>query len=79
MKIYVASKSKDERYALDPDNVIAACGTGPDPETDALSYAKDETRATDAPTYIYAVDVQLRGGYEIHREVVYRGAGSIQG
>lgn len=70
MKFYVASKGKGMN-ALEPENVIAALTTGVHPLEDARSYALDETRATDAPTYVYEVEVTLKGTYETRKEVVF--------
>lgn len=72
MRIYVASKHSKEQYALHPVNVIEVCASGPDPLTDAMSYAQDYTLDTDEPAYVYAVDVQFKGRYEVVKEVVYR-------
>ena len=72
MKVYVASTAKDERYALEPENILAVCTTGPSPRGDAGSYAYDYTKAEDLPAYIYAVDVQFSGRYEVIKEVVHR-------
>jgi hypothetical protein len=71
MKVYVASKSSNSRYALDPDNIIAACATGPDPEADAKSYAKDHVKAMEETVFIFEVDVRLLGSYKIHKEVLF--------
>ena len=72
MKVYIASISKDERYALEPENILAVCATGPLPLADAQSYAKDYTSAEDKPAYVYAVDIYFSGRYEVIKEVVYR-------
>lgn len=59
-------------YALEPENVIAVCGTGPDPQGDARSYAVDYAKAEDRSAYVYGVDVQSIGVYEVVKEVVFR-------
>jgi hypothetical protein len=71
MKVYVASKSSNSRYALDPDNIIAAFATGPDPLIDAKSYAESYVKATEEAVFIFEVDAQLLGSYKIHKEVLY--------
>lgn len=72
MRIYVASKHSLGEFALHPVNVIEVCASGPSPFADAQSYAKDYTLDTDEPAYVYAVDVQFKGRYDIVKEVVYR-------
>lgn len=67
---YVASKAANIHYALDEVNIIAACFTGPDPYTDACSYAKDYTRAEERPSYVYRVAIEAEHKYEIKKEVV---------
>lgn len=70
MIVYVASKSGNRRFALEPENVIAVCANGPSPEADARSYAYDEAKVTDEPTWVYQVNVQNLGGYKVSKEVV---------
>lgn len=70
MRIYVASRSGNSILALEPENVIAVCATGPSPERDAQQYAKDETRATDRPTWVYAIDTFPVIGYKVEKEVI---------
>lgn len=77
MKIYIASKSSNRSFALNPENVIAVCATGPDPLTDAMSYARDEVKASDSPAFIFEVDVQLKGSYRITKEVIYSSARTV--
>jgi hypothetical protein len=67
---YVASKSSNRNYALDPENVIEVCMTGVDPESDAKSYAKDHTKATDQNSYIHRVSIETVVGYRVSKEVV---------
>jgi hypothetical protein len=71
MKIYIASKSGNRNFALDPDNIIAACATGPSPLTDAQSYAKDHVRGTEESVFIFEVDAKPLGSYKIYKEVTF--------
>jgi hypothetical protein len=71
VKIYIASKSSNSRFALDPDSIIAACATGPDPLGDAKSYATDHVKGTEENAYIFEVDARPLGSYKIHKEVLY--------
>jgi hypothetical protein len=70
MIVYVASRSSNSNFALEPQNVIAVCYTGPRPEADARSYAYDVTKATDQPTWVYRVDLRSIGGYKVSKEVI---------
>ncbi len=67
---YVVSTAANIHYALEQENIIAACFTGPNPNADALSYAKDYTRAEEKPSYVYMVSIEARQKYEIKKEVV---------
>lgn len=67
---YVASKAANVAMALDPEYLIEACFTGPSPLTDAESYAKDYTRSTDKPSYIYRVGLDSVRKFEVVKEVV---------
>lgn len=69
MKVYVASKSPQSVYALNPDNIIEACSTGPNPLADAESYAKDYTRAEDKRSYVYAVEISPVRGFKLEKAV----------
>lgn len=70
MKIYVASKSSNKNFALEPQNVIEVCYSGPFPESDAKLYAKDHVADSGEPAYVFAVDIETVIGYKIHKEVV---------
>ncbi len=70
MKAYVASKSSNIHFALEPDNVIAVCCGGLNPLGDARSYAYDETKATDGNTYVYEVDLKRVAGYKVMKQVI---------
>lgn len=74
MKLYVASKSGNKGFALEPENIIAVCASGPDPKRDALSYAADHTRAEDTPAWVHEVEIHPVGSYKIVKEVVFRSA-----
>jgi hypothetical protein len=74
VKAYVASKSSTYRFALEAENIIEVCATGPNPEFDAASYAKDYVKGTDLPAYVYEVDIKHLGGYKVQKEVVAFGA-----
>lgn len=67
---YVASKSGNPLVALDLENIIEICFGGPDPATDANSYARDYTLATDQNVYVYRVNIEPVLGYKINKEVV---------
>lgn len=68
--VYVASTAANAAVALHPDHVIEVCAYGPDPQGDAKSYAKDHTKANDAPAYVYRVVVEPVHKYEVRKEVV---------
>lgn len=70
MKVYVVSRSVHPQYALDGNNIIEACSTGPDPQGDAQSYAKDYVKDTDNPAWIHEVDITRVGGYKVEKAVV---------
>lgn len=57
MIVYVASKAANPAFALAPGNVIEVCSYGPNPEGDAKSYAREETKATGEETYVFRVTV----------------------
>lgn len=67
---YVASRSANAAYAVDPIHVIEVCTYGPDPQGDAESYAKDEAKAKDITTYVYRVLVEPVRKFEVVKEVV---------
>ena len=69
MNVYVASKSSNIRYALDPDNIIEVCCDGPDPQTDAEQAAKDWTKGTEQNTYVFSVSLRALKGFKIYKEV----------
>jgi hypothetical protein len=71
VKVYVASRSSNANFALDPDNIIAACATGPNPLGDVESYAKDHVRAEEENVFIFEVDAKLLGSYKIRKEVTF--------
>jgi len=67
---YAASTTSNKTYALEPGNIIETCLSGPDPERDAKSIAKDHTKATDQPAYVYRVSIESVIGYKVSKEVV---------
>lgn len=67
---WVASKAENSAYALEPENIIAVCVTGPNPEVDAKSYAYDFVKAEDESAYLYKVTIEPRLKYRVHKEVV---------
>lgn len=67
---YVASRAANSTMALEPEYLIEACIDGPNPQGDAESYAKDYTRATDKPSYIYRVGLEAVRKFEVAKEVV---------
>ena len=69
MKVYVASKSSNPRFALMEGNIIEVC-YGVEPEGHAKSYAKEHVRDTDGPAWVYEVDLTAVVGYKISKEVV---------
>lgn len=69
-RLYVASRCGNPVHALDEGNVIAVCWDGPTPQSDAESYAKDETSATDNRSYVYVVQITGLCGFRIQKEVV---------
>jgi hypothetical protein len=68
--LYIASKSSNHQFALESGNIIAVCYSGPDPETDARSYAYDFTREEEKSSFVYKAEIVLAGGYKIAKEVV---------
>lgn len=68
--VYVASRSPRAEQALKEGQVIEVCYGGPDPQGDAESYAKDETKWTEVETYVYCIEISkpLRG-YRVYKEV----------
>lgn len=68
--VWVASRGSRPDNALNGGNVIAICASGPDPRSDAESYARDETRATDKKTYVYCVELAQIKGFQIYKEVI---------
>lgn len=66
---YVASRAANSTMALEPECLIAACFTGPNPQGDAESYARDYTRSTDKPSYTYRVGLEPLRKFEIKKEV----------
>ncbi len=74
MKIWVASRTGNRKFALDPDNIIAVCATGINPQADARSYAFDHTQTEDEPSFVYSLDLKAEGGYKVHKEVVAFGS-----
>jgi len=70
VKLYVASKSGNKNFALDPDNIIEVCRSGPDPLGDAQSYAQDYVRETLDAAWVHAVELTTMIGYRIQKEVV---------
>lgn len=71
MKIYVVSKSSTRGFALDPDNIIEVCATGPDAHGDARVYAKDYALMEGDPAFIFAVELTPVGSYKTKREAVF--------
>jgi len=71
VKIYVASKSSNVRFALQSDNIIEQIITGIDPVGDAKSYAYDHTRSTDEPAFVYEVELRCLGAYKTKKEIVF--------
>lgn len=71
MKVYVASKSSNARFALQPDSVIEVIFSGPHPLNDAKSYAREHVEATDENAYVFEVEVKPVGSYKVRKEVVF--------
>lgn len=69
--VYVASKNSNPLYALDKEQIVEACATGPDPLGDAKSYARDEVYAYEKPVYIYRVTVEAVGVTKVEKAVTY--------
>lgn len=67
--LWVATRSNRPEAALEEGNLIASCHYGPFPQQDAEQYAKDETMASGQVTYVFCVEMVLRKGYKIHKEV----------
>lgn len=67
--LWIASRSKHPTQALWESNLIEVCASGPFPQGDAEQYAKDETAATGKETYVFCVEMVLKGGYKIYQEV----------
>lgn len=70
MNGYIATTRKG-LAGLEEGDVIAAVSTGPTPLSDAKSYARDYTRATDEETYVYEVNLRLVGKYRIDKQVIF--------
>jgi len=66
---WVASKSSSPYLALVNDNVIEICVTGPNPRSDAESYAKDYVLETGKTAYIYELEIAQIMGYKLYKEV----------
>lgn len=71
MKIYVASKSSNKNFALQEDDIIQVC-SGSSAWEDALSYAKDHTRTTDEPSWVYEVDLKAVQVFKMEKQLVAR-------
>lgn len=67
---YVVSRSSNKAFALREDCVVEVCFGGPDPESDAKSYAKDYVKSADENAYVYRVTVESVTGYKVSKEVV---------
>jgi hypothetical protein len=76
--LYVITKCNNPRYAFEEESLVHVISVGPsggpDPFGDAKSYAIDSTRADDRPTYIFRVELTLKGSMEVTKEVNYRPA-----
>lgn len=74
--LYVITKASNPRFAFEGENLVTVVSengfSGPDPFGDARAYALDSTRADDKPTYIFRVEMTLKGSMEVTKEVNYR-------
>ena len=71
VKIWVASKSSNANFALQENNILAICYSGPDSEGSAKSYAFDHTKATGEGAFVYEVEMTHRGSFKTQKEVVF--------
>lgn len=70
MNVRVVSKSGNRHFALDPDNIIAACH-GVDAFNEAKSYAIDHTKDTEEPAWIYEVELKCLGVMKTEKQVTF--------
>ena len=76
--LYVVTKTSNPRFGFEGKNLVTVVSdngfSGPDPFGDARQEALDSTRADDKPTYIFKVEMTLKGSVEVTKEVNYRPA-----
>lgn len=69
MNIYIASKSSNKNFALLPESIIEVCYSYCNPLEDANSYARDYTKKTEEPAWVYEVEIRAVGGFKMFKEV----------
>lgn len=69
--MFVVSKHSNRHFALTSEHVIEVVSGYNASLVEAQQYARDYTKATDLPAYVYKVDMELICSYKIEKAVVH--------